>query len=191
MAMRRVVRWSCAVASVVASAVLLAGCGSSARIVGEARHSVPGNVTVRSSDASPPRLPANLVTTSGQLADLVDFHDEDFSGSWFDASDATLHIGVATRTGRALLDKRGLLDDPDVVVEDADRSLAVGQRFAVTYVRHSVLRASIVGWGALPQGDGIDLMVHGDHLTSDQLAELGALPVRVVVVLGQDAATLS
>lgn len=96
---------------------------------------------------------------------------------------------MAIRAGRTLLDERGLTDDPRVV-EDADRSLLEGQRFAERYVRHSILRGSLVGWGALAQGDGIDLYVHADHLTSAELAELGALPVRVVVVLGQNLGSL-
>jgi hypothetical protein len=83
------------------------------------------------------------------------------------------------------------MEDPHVVVEEADRSLTEGQRFADTYVRHSTLRESLVGWGTLPQGDGIDLFVHGDHLTSDQLEELGELPVRVVVILGQNSGRLT
>ena len=44
--------------------------------------------------------PATLVRISSDLADLVDFHDADFSGPWFDTSDAKLHIGVATAAGR-------------------------------------------------------------------------------------------
>jgi len=101
-----------------------------------------------------------------------------------------LHIGVVTPTGRALLDKSGLMDDLAVVVESADRSLADGQRFADSYVRRSALGESIVGWGALPHGDGIQLFTEGGHLTSEQLDELGELPVRVVVTLGQSAGTL-
>ena len=77
------------------------------------------------------------------------------------------------------------MEDSHVVVEEADRSLAEGQRFADRYARHSTLRESLVGGEALPQGDGIDLFVHGDHLTSDQVEELGELPVRIVVILGQ------
>jgi len=121
----------------------------------------------------------------------VDFHDEDFSGSWFDPSDAKLHIAVATPAGRELLDQRGLLNNSNVVVEHADRSLAEGQRFADACVRHSTLRRSLGGWGTLPPGDGIDLFVHGHHLTPDQLKELGDLPLRVVVFLGQNGGTLT
>lgn len=138
----------------------------------------------------PPRLPANLLALSIQLADLVGSHDKDFSGSWYDPSDGTWHIGVVTPTGRGALDKSGLLDDPAVVVDDADRSLLDGQRYADSYVRRSSLGESIVGWGALPQGDGIELFIKGNHLTYEQLDELGELPVRVVVELGHSAPTL-
>lgn len=189
MLVRRRSRWASFVAGLVAGAGLIGGCGSST--ANSADHPpVPSNVTVRQSPQTP-RLPGNLATTSGELADLVDFHDEDFSGSWFDASDATLHIGVVTRAGRHLLQDHGLLNNSRVVVEHADRSLAEGQRFADAYVRHSILRRSLVGWGALPPGDGIDLFVHDDHLSPDQLEELGDLPMRVVVYLGQSGGTLT
>jgi hypothetical protein len=148
-------------------------------------------VTVRESIPIPARLPDNLLAINSKLAGLVDFHEADFSGSWFQASNSTFHIGVATRAGRTLLDRSGLREDPRVVVERADRSLTEGQRFADRYVRHSTLRDSLVGWGALPQGDGIDLFVHARHLSSDQLEELGALPVRVVVILGQNGGRLT
>ena len=120
----------------------------------------------------------------------MDFHDDDFSGSWYNAADGKLHIGVATPTGRALLDRSGLTDDPAVVIEDADRSLVAGQRFADSYVQRSALGEAIVGWGALPLGDGIELLVQGDKLTPEQLDELGALPARVVVILGQGEGSL-
>ena len=191
MLVRRGLRWACVVVGLVVSAGLVTGCGSSTpNTSGNNHQSVPSNVTVRESPETP-RLPANLLTTSGELADLVDFHEEDFSGSWFDASDAKLHIGVATRAGRGLLDERGLLNNSSIVVEHANRSLAEGQRFADAYVRHSTLRQSLVGWATLPQGDGIDLFVHSDHLTPDQLDELGDLPMRVVVFLGQNGGTLT
>src|SRR5689334_24793843 len=123
-------------AGFVASAVVVAGCGSSTSApVVSPDDDVPANVTVRHSLAMPARLPANLVAESGRLADLVDFHDEDFSGTWFDPTDASVHVGVATPAGRALLDRTGMTHDSDVVVQDADRSLAEGQRFAERYVR--------------------------------------------------------
>jgi hypothetical protein len=141
----RGLRWPCVVVGLVVSAGLVTGCGSStANTSGNNHQSVPSNVTVRESPETA-RLPASLLTTSGELADLVDFHEGDFSGSWFETSDAKLHIGVATRAGRGLLDERGLLDNS-------------------------------IGWATLPQGDGIDLFVHSDHLTPDQLEELGDLP---------------
>lgn len=118
----------------------------------------------------------------------MDFHDDDFSGSWYDASDETLHIGVVTSTGRVLLERNDLTDDTAVVEDAADRSLIDGQRLADRYVRRSAFVESIVGWSALPQGDGIMVSIEGDHLTSEQLDELGELPVRVVVTLGQSAA---
>ncbi len=191
MLVRRVLRRFCSVA-VVASAGLLVGCGPSTTAAGGEGNgeSVPSNVTIQESDPTPPRLPANLAATSGQLGDLVDFHDEDFSGSWYDSSDETLHIGVVTPTGRALLDRSGLRNDPAVVVESAGRSLADGQRLVDSYVRRSALGESVVGWGALAHGDGIELSIEGDHLTSEQLDELGDLPVRVVVTLGQSAPSL-
>jgi len=193
MGLRRVARLCVVVvASVVASAVVVAGCGSStsSQTARPEDDTVPPNVTVQESDVMPPHLPPDLVATSGRLAELVDFHEADFSGSWFDPADGSLHVGVATPAGRALLDKRGLTHDPDVVVEVADRSLAEGQRFVEGYVSRSALADSIVGWGTLPQGDGFDLFVHAHRLTSAQLAELGALPVRVVVTLGQDFGSL-
>lgn len=188
---RRALRRFCSVA-VVASTGLLVGCGPSPTVAGGDGNgeSMPSNVTIQELDPMPPQLPANLAATSGQLGDLVDFHDEDFSGSWYDSSDGTLHIGVVTPTGRALLDRSGLGNDPAVVVENADRSLADGQRLADSYVRRSALGESVVGWGALAHGDGIELFIEGDHLTSEQLDELGDLPVRVVVTLGQSAPTL-
>lgn len=191
MLVRRGPRWACFVVGLVAGAGLVTGCGSStASTSGKEHQPVPSNVTLRESPETP-RLPANLVTTSGELADLVDFHEEDFSGSWFDVTGATMHIGVATPAGRELLDERGLLNNSSIVVEHADRSLAEGQRFADAYVRHSRLRQLLVGWATLPQGDGIDLFVHSDHLTPEQLDELGDLPMRVVVFLGQNGGTLT
>jgi hypothetical protein len=61
---------------------------------------------------------------------------------------------------------------------------------ADSYVRRSALGESVVGWGALADGDGIELFIEGAHLTSEQLDELGDLPVRVVVTLRQSAPTL-
>jgi hypothetical protein len=151
---------------------------------GDISGSLPANVTVEDSVVLPPRLPEDLIAASARLAGLVDFHDSDFSGSWYDTSDQKLHIGVATPVGRALLDKKGLAHDSNVVIERADRSLLEGQRFARAYVRHSTLGQSIVGWGTLPQGDGIDLSVRAHHLTPAELEDLARLPVRVVVTLG-------
>jgi hypothetical protein len=182
-------RWLVAVVSVCAG--VLTGCGFSASGAKNEHASVPPNVTVRESIPMPGRIPDNLLVLGSQLADLVDFHDADFSGSWFVPSTSTFHIGVANRSGRALLGKQGLLDDRRVVVEEAERSLATGQRFAARYVRHSALRDVLVGWGTLPRGDGIELFVHAHHLSPDQVKELGALPSRVVVILGQNSGTLS
>jgi hypothetical protein len=144
-------------------------------------------VTIQELDLTPPRVPTSLAAASHQAAELVDFHDTDFSGSWFDSSDETLHIGVVTSKARALVDRTDLSDNPAIVVETVDRSLADGLRLADDYVQRSALGDSIVGWGALPQGDGIALSIEGDHLTAEQLQELGELPIRVVVTVGRSA----
>lgn len=141
------------VAAVVALVNVLAGCGLATNDAkGEVnRDSVPSNVTVQGFDLMPPPLPANLAGKAGLLAELVDFHDDDFSGSWYDASDETLHIGVVTSTGRVLLERNDLTDDTAVVEDAADRSLIDGQRLADRYVRRSAFVESIVGWSALPK----------------------------------------
>lgn len=151
---------------------------------------LPPNVTVFESEPSPTPMPEDLATTASQISELVDWHDEALSGVWYDVSDETLHVGVASNAGRTLLDKRGLLDGQSVVAEDVEHSLVEGQEIADKYQRHSTLGESIVGWGALPEGDGIKLFVTGDHLTPDELAELGDLDMRVVVLLGQVQGTL-
>lgn len=161
----------------------VSACGSSTGEAGESP--LPSNVTVFESEPSPTPIPQDLAATASQLGELVDWHDKDLSGIWYDASDDTLHVGVASRAGRALLADEGLLDEPDVIAEDVGHSLVEGQQVADDYVRRSMLGESIVGWGALPEGDGIKLFVASDHLTPEELAELGDLDMRVVVQLGQ------
>lgn len=167
----------------------VSACGSAEGKNGSSS-TLPPNVTVFESEPSPTPIPEDLATTASQIGELVDWHDEALSGVWYDASDETLHVGVASNAGRALLDEKGLLNEQGVVAEDVEHSLVEGQEIADKYHRHSTLGKSIVGWGALPEGDGIELFVTGDHLTSDELAELGDLDMRVVVLLGQGQGTL-
>ncbi len=127
---------------------------------------------------------------ASRVGGLVDRHDEALSGVWYDGSDGTLHVGVASRAGRLLLEDKGLLNGRGVVAEDVQHSLVEGQELADEYRRHSTLGESIVGWAALPQGDGIKLFVTGDRLDPEELAELGDLDMRVVVLLGQGQGTL-
>ncbi len=182
---------ACAVVVVVASISVLAACDAvETGTKGEnGAKSVPANVTVHHSIEMPPELPAGLRGRAGQLGGMVDFHDQDFSGVWYEQEDGKLHVGVASPKGQALLVREQLTDDPSIVIHEADRSLLAGQRLADEYVKGSAFGDSIVSWGALPQGDGIHLSVQGDDLTADQLGELGALPVRVVVTLGQGPAS--
>ncbi|MBB6627984.1 hypothetical protein H5V45_11715 [Nocardioides sp. KIGAM211] len=195
---RRALRGWGRVVAVAAAAVLLVGCGADdgarqARASDPASSSgVPPNVTVEDASDPPdsPALPPEAMDPSATLAELVDFHDRDLSGSWFDPDDGHVHVGVATPAGRDLLERKGLTDDPGIVVEPAERSLLAGQRLARSFVRHATSADDISGMGALPEGDGIELMVAADELSADQLDELGALPFRVVVTLGQGFGSL-
>jgi hypothetical protein len=115
---------------------------------------------------------------------MVDFHDEDFSGSWYDPAMGYLYIGTATDAGRALLEKQGLTTEPALRLVSADRSLAAGQAMVSDYAEHSAFGDRLVSYGALPEGDGFSLSVTGTELTPEQLADLGRLPVRVVLTTG-------
>ena len=88
---------------------------------------MPPNVTVRQPPQTP-RLPATLVRISSDLADLVDFHDADFSGPGFDTSDAMLHIGGATAAGRELLVRTAVPSHPRFRLNALARTVTVDER---------------------------------------------------------------
>lgn len=95
---RRSLLRSCVAAAMFTSIALVAGCGDSGPVARDrvAEVPVPSNVTIHESEPVRPPLPADLAALSGRLSELVDFHDEHFSGSWYDSADEDLHIGVAT-----------------------------------------------------------------------------------------------
>lgn len=172
----------------------LTGCGSDdgrERSAHAATRDLPSNVTIVAAPGPlPPHMPDALGPLAGRLAELVDFHDRDFSGSWYSHEDGHLYIGAATEAGRALLEKRGLTTTPEVRVVAADRSLAAGQEMLSDFAEHSILGDRLVSYATLPEGDGFHLGITGSELSDAELAELGNLPVRVVVTTGEGAGFL-
>lgn len=176
-----------AAAWLAALVMAIAGCGDTEPSQSGGPE-LPDNVSLVDPGAIT-RTPQELEGLAHRLAGLVDFHDDLYSGSWCDPETGHLYLGVAKPAGRALLRQKGLADRTGLEVVPADRSLVEGQQYATDYVEGSAFQDQIVGYGALPQGDGISIWVTGDELDPGLLAELGELPVRVVVRSGSGFGT--
>lgn len=180
--------WRGAAAWLAVLMAVTAGCGetgSSSRSAPE----LPDNVSLVDRMTPPPRTPDELQDLAGRLAGLVDFHDDLYSGSWYDPETRQLFLGVAKPAGRTLLREKGLADRPGLKVVAADRSLVEGQQVASDYVEGSAYTDRITGFAALPEGDGISISVADEEPSAGLLAELGELPVRVVLELGSGFGT--
>jgi hypothetical protein len=170
------------------TASLLVGCGSepgasddsSTGSRDEARLSVePWDQT-----DSVTRPSASARDLGHRLAELVDFHAADFSGSWYDPQTNEEVVGVTTDHGLELLEQQDLAREQGLRIARVRWSLDEGQDILLEWERESILRNRLVIWGADPQGDGFELDLRGEGLSDAERADLLRLPGQVRVRTG-------
>jgi len=161
------------------------------RTAGDPTEVTDGRLTVRTAgppDLSDPR-PGSFFEISHQLAELVDFHDRDFSGNWYDPAQDQEVIGVATDSGLELLETEGILSDTRVRVERVRWSLREGQEILTDYLDRSLIKDRFRSGGTMPEGDGFRIGLTGDGLTDAERADLLTLPGRIEVTTGEGEIT--
>lgn len=152
-------------------------------VLGAFPDSPVGRVTFAPMDRSVALLPSELDGLAGELADLVDFHDEDFTASWYDGASGQMHVRVVTDKGYELLETElGKRLDEVVVVKGA-RSARDLQESADKYLTASDLGMSDRArmWGLSPDGSHLNIAVDGGMTVAEASGIDDALDYPVVV----------